>query len=133
MVETAVNFESIQISKFQAQTTKSIREPFESRSQNSVANSSKAGRAPQDFSSCFQQAIQSEVEIVRFKKKEMLDLVKHRAIPTVLAIISENLRTNPDPKSTLIIFEIVKMVSCAIQKEYTKAQEYDRVSRIYLE
>ena len=70
---------------------------------------------------------------MRFKKKEMLDLVKHRAIPTVLAIISENLRTNPDPKSTLIIFEIVKMVSCAIQKEYTKAQEYDRVSRIYLE
>ena len=63
----------------------------------------------------------------------MLDLVKHRAIPTVLANISENLRAHPDPKANLIIFEIVKLVSCAIQKEYTKAQEYDRVSKIYLD
>ena len=40
---------------------------------------------------------------------------------------------NPDQKSVLLIFQIVKLVSCAIQKEYTKAQEYDRISRSYME
>lgn len=61
----------------------------------------------------------------------MLDLVRNKLIPQVLTIISEYLRTKPNPNCTLMIFEIVKNVAMAIQKEYSKGEEYDKMSRIY--
>ena len=47
MLQTAVNFDSIQISKFNAQSSKS---PFESRSKGSLSNNSKKSL---DFSASF--------------------------------------------------------------------------------
>jgi hypothetical protein len=54
MVQTAIGLDGIQqISKFQAQSCKNIRDPFESRDQNWVCNTQKAKDPVADFSSCF--------------------------------------------------------------------------------
>ena len=68
----------IAISPEKAQSCKNQRDPFESRDHSWIANSQKSKDVETDFSACFQQAI---VEDTKFKKKEMLELVKNKVIP----------------------------------------------------